>query len=100
MRQIVLLFGQADWGVVDDLVEVLAEAVAGAERDAGADVVFSYTVGVENAVIANGRKELKWKVPQVGAWTLSFPFFINGAKEAAEGAMIAHLEGSRERLVP
>ena len=60
-----------------------------AARDAGADVVFSYTVGAENAVIANGRKDLKWKVPQVGAWTLSFPFFINGANDAAEGAMMA-----------
>lgn len=71
-----------------------------AARDAGADVVFSYTVGVENAVIANGRKELKWKVPQVGAWPLSFPFFINGAKEAAEGAMMAQTfiaEPSNER---
>jgi branched-chain amino acid transport system substrate-binding protein len=69
---------------VKDLREDLAAA-----RDAGADVVFSYTVGVESAVIANGRKELKWKVPQVGAWTLSFPFFINGARDAAEGAMMA-----------
>ena len=69
---------------VKDLREDLKAA-----RDAGADVVFSYTVGVENAVIANGRKALKWKVPQVGAWPLSFPFFINGAKEAAEGAMMA-----------
>ncbi|MFZ2307957.1 MAG: ABC transporter substrate-binding protein [Rhodoferax sp.] len=71
-----------------------------AARDAGADVVFSYTVGVENAVIANGRKELKWKVPQVGAWPLSFPFFINGAKDAAEGAMMAQTfiaEPSNER---
>lgn len=71
-----------------------------AARDAGADVVFSYTVGVENAVIANGRKELKWKVPQVGAWTLSFPFFINGAKDAAEGALMAQTfiaEPSNER---
>jgi branched-chain amino acid transport system substrate-binding protein len=71
-----------------------------AARDAGADVVFSYTVGVENAVIANGRKELNWKVPQVGAWPLSFPFFINGAKEAAEGAMMAQTfiaEPSNER---
>lgn len=58
-------------------------------RNAGADVIFSYTVGSENAVIANGRKDLKWPVPQVGAWPLSFPFFINGAKEAAEGAMMA-----------
>lgn len=71
-----------------------------AARDAGADVVFSYTVGVENAVIANGRKELNWKVPQVGAWPLSFPFFINGAKDAAEGAMMAQTfiaEPSNER---
>lgn len=71
-----------------------------AARDAGADVVFSYTVGAENAVIANGRKELKWKVPQVGAWPLSFPFFINGAKDAAEGAMMAQTfiaEPSNER---
>jgi branched-chain amino acid transport system substrate-binding protein len=80
---------------VKDLREELQAA-----RDAGADVVFSYTVGSENAVIANGRKELKWKVPQVGAWPLSFPFFINGAKEAAEGAMMAQsfiAEPSNER---
>ena len=71
-----------------------------AARDAGADVVFSYTVGAENAVIANGRKAIKWNVPQVGAWPLSFPFFINGAKDAAEGAMMAQTfiaEPSNER---
>ena len=50
-----------------------------AAREAGANVIFSYTVGPENAVIANGRKDLGWKVPQVGAWPLSFPFFIDGA---------------------
>lgn len=80
---------------VKDLREPLQAA-----RDAGADVVFSYTVGTENAVIANGRKELKWKVPQVGAWTLSFPFFLNGAKDAAEGALMAQTfigEPSNER---
>ncbi len=71
-----------------------------AARDAGANVVFSYTVGPENAVIANGRKELGWRVPQVGAWTLSFPFFIDGAKEAADGALMAQTfiaEPSNER---
>lgn len=71
-----------------------------AAREAGANVVFSYTVGPENAVIANGRKELNWKVPQVGAWPLSFPFFIQGAKDAAEGAMMAQTfiaEPSNER---
>jgi branched-chain amino acid transport system substrate-binding protein len=71
-----------------------------AARDAGANVVFSYTVGPENAVIANGRKELGWRVPQVGAWTLSFPFFIDGAKEPADGALMAQTfiaEPSNER---
>jgi branched-chain amino acid transport system substrate-binding protein len=58
-----------------------------AAREAGANVVLSYTVGPENAVIAKGREELKWSVPQVGAWPLSFPFFIQGAGAAAEGAL-------------
>ena len=60
-----------------------------AARAAGANVIFSYTVGAENAVIANGKQTLGWKVPQVGAWPLSFPFFIDGAKEAANGALMA-----------
>jgi branched-chain amino acid transport system substrate-binding protein len=71
-----------------------------AAREAGANVVFSYTVGQENAVIANGRRDLGWKVPQVGAWPLSFPFFIDGAKEAADGALMAQTfiaEPSNER---
>src|SRR5690606_34959463 len=71
-----------------------------AARDAGAQVIFSYTVGPENAVIAQGRKELGWKVPQVGGWTLSFPFFIQGGKDAAEGALTAQTfiaEPSNER---
>lgn len=80
---------------VKDLSEQLQAA-----RAAGATVVFSYTVGPENAVIANGRKKLNWKVPQVGAWPLSFPFFIDGAKDAAEGALMAQTfiaEPSNER---
>ena len=58
------------------------------------------TVGPENAVIANGRKALGWKVPQVGGWPLSFPFFIEGGKDAAEGALMAQTfiaEPSNER---
>ena len=69
-------------------------------RAAGADVIFSMTVGPENAVIANGRKAMGWKVPQVGAWPLSFPFFIDGGKDAAEGALMAQTfiaEPSNER---
>ena len=80
---------------VKDLGEELKAAKA-----AGANVVFSYTVGPENAVIARGRKALNWRVPQVGAWTLSLPYFIDGAKEAAEGALMAQTfiaEPSNER---
>lgn len=80
---------------VKDLGEELKAA-----RAAGANVVFSYTVGPENAVIARGRQSLGWKVPQVGGWTLSFPFFIDGAKDAAEGALMAQTfiaEPSNER---
>jgi len=60
-----------------------------AARAAGANVIFSYTVGQENAVIAKGRQAMGWKVPQVGTWTLSFPYFLNGAGPAAEGALMA-----------
>ena len=69
---------------VKDLSNELKEA-----RAAGANVIFSYTVGSENAVIAKGRQALGWRVPQVGAWPLSFPFFIDGAKETANGALMA-----------
>lgn len=80
---------------VKDLGKELAAA-----RDAGANALFSYTVGPENATIANGKRDLKWDVPQVGAWPLSFPFFINGAKAAADGALMAQTfiaEPSNER---
>ncbi|MGI9218318.1 MAG: ABC transporter substrate-binding protein [Hydrogenophaga sp.] len=80
---------------VKDLSKELAAA-----REAGANVLFSYTVGPENATIANGKRDLKWDVPQVGAWPLSFPFFINGAKAAADGALMAQTfiaEPSNER---
>lgn len=80
---------------VKDLAEELQAA-----RAAGANVVLSYTVGSENAVIAQGRQALRWKVPQVGAWPLSFPYFIDGAKEAANGALMAQTfiaEPSNER---
>jgi branched-chain amino acid transport system substrate-binding protein len=80
---------------VKDLSEEMKAAKA-----SGAEVVFSYTVGPENAVIAKSKQAIGWKVPQVGAWPLSFPFFIDGAKEAAEGALMAQTfiaEPSNER---
>ncbi len=83
-----------DLGVKDLQAELKAAQAA------GANVIFSYTVGPENAVIARGRQALGWKVPQVGAWPLSFPFFIDGAREAADGALMAQTfiaEPSNER---
>jgi branched-chain amino acid transport system substrate-binding protein len=80
---------------VKDLSEEMKAAKA-----AGAQVIFSYTVGQENAVIAKAKQAIGWKVTQVGAWPLSFPFFIDGAKEAAEGALMAQTfiaEPSNER---
>jgi branched-chain amino acid transport system substrate-binding protein len=80
---------------VTDVTDKLREA-----RAAGANVVFSYTVGPENAVIAKGRKALDWKVPQVGAWPLSFPFYLQGAGAAADGSLMSQTfiaEPSNER---
>ena len=71
-----------------------------AARAAGANVIFSYTVGPENATIANDRRTLGWDVPLVGGWPLSFPFFIDGAAQAAVGALMAQTfiaEPSNER---
>lgn len=83
-----------DLGVKDLTAELTAA------RTAGANVIYSYTVGPENAVIARGKKALGWKVTQVGGWPLSFPFFIDGAKDAAEGALMVQTfiaEPSNER---
>lgn len=88
--------GRFDIGVKDLRDEVKAA------QDAGANVVFSYTVGAEAAVIAKARQALKWNVPQVGAWPLSFPAYINGARDAAEGSLMAQTfigEPSNERRV-
>ncbi len=80
---------------VTDLSEPLRAAKA-----IGANVIFTYTVGKENAAIALGRQALRWNVPLVGGWPLSFPFFIEGGRDAAEGALMAQTfiaEPSNER---
>lgn len=88
--------GRFDLGVKDLKDEVKAA------QEAGANVLFSYTVGAEAAVIAKARQALKWNVTQVGAWPLSFPAFIHGARDAAEGSLMAQTfigEPSNERRV-
>lgn len=80
---------------VTDLSEPLRAA-----KSLGANVIFTYTVGKENAAIALGRQAMRWNVPLVGGWPLSFPFFIEGGGDAAEGALMAQTfiaEPSNER---
>ena len=80
---------------VQDLSAGVKEA-----RDAGAQALFTLTVGPENALIGRAREALGWKVTQIGAWPLSFPFYIDGAKGAAEGSLMAQTfiaEPSNER---
>jgi branched-chain amino acid transport system substrate-binding protein len=80
---------------VKDLTDAMREAKA-----AGAEAIFAITVGPENAVIAKSRDAIGWNATQIGTWPLSFPFFIDGAKSSAEGALMAQTfiaEPSNER---
>lgn len=67
-----------------DLSEHVKEA-----RSAGADVVISYTVGPEAAVLAKSIQAQKWNVQLMGSWPLSWRNFIDAAGPAGEGALVA-----------
>ncbi len=69
-------------------VKDLSEQVKAA-RGAGADVVISYTVGPEAAVLAKGIEKQKWAVQLMGSWPLCWRNFIDGAGSAGEGALVA-----------
>lgn len=69
-------------------VKDLSEQVKAA-RAAGADVVISYTVGPEAAVLAKGIEKQKWPVQLMGSWPLCWRNFIDGAGSAGEGALVA-----------
>lgn len=69
---------------VGDLSEQVNQAKA-----AGADVVISYTVGPEAAVLAKSIAKQKWNVQIIGSWPLSWRNFIDPAGSAAEGALVA-----------
>lgn len=68
---------------VKDLTEELKRAKA-----AQADVIISFTVGPEAAVLAKSRDKLGWNVPLTGSWTLSWRTFIDQAADAAEGTLM------------
>lgn len=69
---------------VSDLSDQVAQAKA-----AGADVVLTWTVGPEAAVLAKSVAKNKWTVPIIGSWPLSWRNFIDPAGSAAEGALVA-----------
>ncbi|MBI3147795.1 MAG: ABC transporter substrate-binding protein [Betaproteobacteria bacterium] len=55
-------------------------------RAASADVVVTYGIGPELALIANGMAKLGWHVPVVGSWTLAMENFIDRAGPNGNGA--------------
>ena len=74
--------GRFDLGV-KSLVDEMREAKA-----AGADAIIGYTVGPEQAVLAQARAEAGFKGPLYGAWPMSFRTVSERAGAAAEGAMM------------
>jgi branched-chain amino acid transport system substrate-binding protein len=54
-------------------------------KAAGADVILAYGLGAEMAAVSNSMEKIGWKVPIVGAWTLSMPNYVINAKNNAEG---------------
>lgn len=55
-------------------------------RAANAEVVVTYGIGPELAVIANGLAKMGWRVPIVGSWTLAMENFIDRAGPNGNGA--------------
>lgn len=58
-------------------------------RAAGADVVISYTVGPEAAVLAKSIEKQKWPVQLMGSWPLCWRNYIDAAGSAGEGSLVA-----------
>ncbi len=68
-------------------VSDLSEQVAAAKA-AGADVILTWTVGPEGAVLAKSVARQKWPVQIIGSWPLSWRNFIDPSGGAAEGALV------------
>ena len=57
-------------------------------RAADAQVLVTYGIGPELAVIAKNRADMKWQVPLYGSWTLSMQNFIDSAGRDGVGALM------------
>jgi branched-chain amino acid transport system substrate-binding protein len=69
---------------VDDLTVALKRA-----REAGADGLFTYALGPDNAQISKSRNAIGWKVQHAGPWGVAFRNHLDLAGNAAEGAVMA-----------
>lgn len=57
-------------------------------KNAGAEVILTYAVGPDLAMIANGMAKIGWKKPMIGSWTLSMASFIDTAGKNGNGAIM------------
>jgi branched-chain amino acid transport system substrate-binding protein len=55
-------------------------------KSKGSDVILGYGIGPEMAAVSNSMERIGWKVPLIGAWTLSSANYINNAGKNAEGS--------------
>lgn len=69
---------------VEDLTPALKRA-----REAGANALFVYALGPDNARISQDREALGWKVQHAGPWGVAFRNHLDLAGSAAEGAVMA-----------
>jgi branched-chain amino acid transport system substrate-binding protein len=53
-------------------------------KEAGAQLLISWGIGPENAVIAKNRVKIGLNIPMIGSWTLSMKNFIDGAGKESE----------------
>lgn len=69
---------------IEDLTPALKRA-----RDAGANALFVYALGPDNARISQDREAMGWKVQHAGPWGVAFRNHLDIAGSAAEGAVMA-----------
>jgi branched-chain amino acid transport system substrate-binding protein len=55
-------------------------------KDAGADVIVTYSLGTEAAHVMNSAKRMNWSVPVAGPWGLSQKTFLDAAGGNGTGA--------------
>ena len=69
---------------IEDLTPALKRA-----REAGANALFVYALGPDNARISQDREAMGWKVQHAGPWGVAFRNHLDIAGSAAEGAVMA-----------